>query len=111
MKHKFNAKKVEFDGIIFPSKLEGNYYLWLQKQVSVGKLVFFLRQTPFHLPGNTVYRVDFQEFWADGNVVFTDTKGMMTKDFIKNKKLVEDLFPVSINVIGKEFYKDGNYAK
>lgn len=99
--HKFNAKAVVYDGIKFQSTLEGDYYLHLKRLVAAGKVVFFLRQTAFHLPGGTKYSVDFQEFHADGTVVFTDTKGVETKDFIKAKKQVEALYPVEINVVKK----------
>jgi prepilin-type processing-associated H-X9-DG protein len=61
-----------------------------------GEVVFFLRQVPFHLPGGVVYRCDFQVFWADGHVSFEDAKGHRTKDFIRNKKMVESLYPVEI---------------
>ena len=66
-----------------------------------GDLLFYLRQVPFHLPGNVTYRVDFQEFWSDGTVVFTDVKGFETKDFIMKKKQVEDLYPLTLNIVTK----------
>ena len=100
-KHKFKAKRQEYDGINFDSKLEANYYLFLKSLVNGGKVIFFLRQVPFHLPGNVTYRVDFQEFWEDGNVFFTDVKGVETKEFIRAKKQVESLYPVKISVIKK----------
>lgn len=99
--HKFKAKSVVYDGIKFQSTLEGDYYLHLKRLVAAGKVVFFLRQVPFHLPGSTRYVVDFQEFHADGSVVFTDVKGMETKEFVRAKKQVEDLYPVEINVVKK----------
>lgn len=97
--HKFNAVRVEYDGIKFDSKKEGNYYLDLKMAKQSGELLFFLRQVPFHLPGRVTYRIDFQEFWADGSVRFVDVKGMKTKDFIMKKKMVEDLYPVEIEVV------------
>ena len=51
---------------------------------------------PFHLPGNIKYVVDFVEFWRDGTVTFTDVKGRRTKDYIRNKKQVQALYPVEI---------------
>ncbi len=99
-RHKFNAVKVEYDGIRFDSKLEGDYYLHLMKLKAAGQVVQFLRQVPFHLPGGVRYVVDFMEMWANGALVFTDTKGIETPDFIMKKKLVEDLYrPITINIV------------
>ena len=99
-KHKFNAIRVEYDGQKFSSKLEGDYFLYLTKLKSTGQVIQFLRQVPFHLPGGVRYVVDFMELWADGNLIFTDTKGMETADFKMKKKLVEDIYrPIKINVV------------
>lgn len=99
MRHKFNAKKTVHDGFRFDSKKEGRRYEELKQLQRAGEIVFFLRQVPFHLPGNVTYRVDFQIFWSDGSVTFEDVKGMLTKDFIRNKKQVESLFPVEIEIV------------
>ena len=101
IKHKFGAIRTERDGIKFPSKAEAHYYDKLKLAQKAGDLLFFLRQVPFHLPGNVKYVVDYVEFWKDENVVFTDVKGMQTKEFITKKKLVEALYPITINVVKK----------
>lgn len=98
-RHKFNAVRTEIDGIKFDSKAESKYYSNLKIKVQAGIVIFFLRQVPFHLPGGVTYRVDFQEFHSDGSVHFVDVKGMETKDFIMKKKIVEDLYPVKIEVV------------
>lgn len=98
-KHKFNAKPVDEDGIRFDSKKERKYYRELKLRVLAGEVIFFLRQTPFHLPGNVTYRVDFQEFHTDGTIHFIDVKGFKTKEFIRAKKQVEDLYPVEIEIV------------
>ena len=100
-KHKFNAKPQECDSIKFPSKLEAAYYKKLKLAQKSGELLFFLRQPTFDLPGGTSYKADFLEFWEDGTVVVTDCKGFETKEFIRSKKQVEDLYPVEINVVKK----------
>jgi len=101
IRHKYNAKPCERDGMKFPSKLEGRYYDQLKLRVRAGEVLFFLRQVPFHLPGNTKYVIDFQEFWADGTIHFIDVKGQETKEFIKNKKQVEALYPIEIEIVKK----------
>ena len=97
-RHKFNATRTELDGIKFASKKEAQYYTELKMKARAGIVLFYLRQVPFHLPGNAKYVVDFQEFHADGTVHFIDVKGMMTKDFVLKKKIVEALYPVEIEI-------------
>ena len=95
-KSKYNAEKRTVDGIRFASKKEAAYYQKLMMLKKNGDLRFFLRQAPFHLPGNIRYVIDFVEFWKDGRVRFVDVKGMKTKSFIRNKKQVESLYPIKI---------------
>jgi hypothetical protein len=97
--HKFGAVPTTTSGIRFGSKKEAHYYEELKIRQRIGEILFFLRQVPFHLPGGTIYRVDFQEFHADGTVHFIDVKGLKTKEFIRNKKQVEALYPVVIEVV------------
>lgn len=99
LRHKFGAVRCESDGKKFPSKLERNYYNQLVLRQKAGEVLFFLRQIPFDLPGNVIYRADFQVFKNDGTVEFIDTKGKDTALSISKRKMVEDLYPVSINIV------------
>ena len=99
IQHKYKAVQTIFDGIKFPSKKEANYYLQLKALVNSGLVVFFLRQVPFHLPGEIIYRVDFQEFWSNGDVRFIDVKGMDTPMSKLKRKQVENLYPVKIELV------------
>lgn len=101
IKHKFNAKPKQVDNKRFDSKAESKYYEKLKLLQKEGKILFFLRQVPFDLPGNVKYYVDFQEFWEDGTVIFSDVKGFETPEFIMKKKMVESLYPVEITIIKK----------
>lgn len=101
MKHKFNAKPQVKDEQWFGSKLECKYYSQLKVRQQGGEVLFFLRQVPFHLPGNVRYVCDFQVFLADGNVEFVDVKGRDTPLSITKRKIVEDLFPIKIKVVSK----------
>jgi len=96
IRHKFKAKITTEDGIKFHSKKEAAYYRQLKMKKEAGIVLFFLRQVPFHLPGNVKVVVDFVEFHNDGEVKFIDVKGYRTKTYIKNKKMVEALYPVEI---------------
>lgn len=99
IKHKFHAKPCESDGIKFSSKLERSWYHKLKLLQQAGEVLFFLRQTPLHLPGNTKYVVDFLVFYADGNVRFLDAKGVETQMFVMKKKQVESLYPIEIECV------------
>lgn len=101
MKHKFNAIQTIRDGFRFDSKLEAKYYDKLVKEREDGLIVFFLRQVPFHLPGNVRYVCDFVEYRADGTVVFVDVKGMDTAISKLKRKQVEALYPVKIKLVTK----------
>lgn len=97
--HKFKAKPVRDDGHHFPSKLEWKVSQTLELRKKAGEIIFFLRQVPFHLPGGVKYVVDFQVFETNGSVRFLDAKGMETAEFKMKKKMVEDLYPVEIEVV------------
>lgn len=99
VKHKFNAKPTTVENKRFASKKEADYYRWLMWHRQFGELLFFLRQVPFDLPGNVKYFVDFVEYWADGEVAFSDVKGAVTPLFNVKKKMVEELYPIKINIV------------
>lgn len=99
MRHKYHAVRCEYDGLKFPSKKEGQRYQELKLMRDIGTVVMFLRQPSFDIPGGVKYSADFLVFWADGNVSVEDVKGVQTKEFIRNKKIVEALYPVKIEVI------------
>lgn len=97
IRHKFRNVPTEVDGIKFSSKKESHYWQALQLAKKTGDLLFALRQVPFHInPGGVRYVVDFVEFWADGEVKFTDVKGFRTQSYILKKKLVEAQYPIKI---------------
>lgn len=96
IKHKFHAIPTEYDGIKFASKKESKRYKELLLLKKAGDILFFLRQVPFHLPGNIKYLCDFVIFWANGEVTFEDVKGIKTPMYILKKKQVEALYPIEI---------------
>lgn len=99
IRHKFKAKPVQDDGNYFASKLEWAFYRKLNLLKQTGNILFFLRQVPFHLPGGVKYVVDFVVFYKEGEVAFYDVKGMKTNEFIAKKKMVEAIYPVTIDII------------
>ena len=96
IKHKFRNIITERDGIKFRSKKEANYYDQLKLEQKSGWVLFFIRQPKFDLPGGVTYSADFLVFYSDGSAEFVDVKGKRTKDYIRNKKMVECLYPIKI---------------
>lgn len=96
---KYNAKKVEIDGIKFDSKAEGEYYLHLKQQVAERQILGFERQKRmllqegFNVEGvegkirPIFYVVDFIVTENDGTVTYIDVKGVETDVFKLKKKL------------------------
>ena len=98
--HKFRAKpQRDGDGKFFASKAELAYYKKLKRAQEDGALLFFLRQVPIELPGNTKYVCDFLEFWNTGEVVFVDVKGHETENFKLKKRMVEELYPFNLQIV------------
>jgi len=97
--HKFRAIPITLDGIRFDSKKEGAFYSKLKLMKKAGEVLFFLRQIPFQLPGQTKYFVDFQVFYTNGTIEFIDVKGVETENFKLKKRQVEELYPVEIKVV------------
>ena len=94
--NKFNAQITEVDCIKFRSKKEANFYRTLKILQEKGHVKYFHRQVAFDLPGNTRYIVDFQVFNKDGTVTYFDVKGRRLKEYIRNKKQVQALYPIII---------------
>ena len=97
--NKYNAKKTIVDGIKFPSKKEAEYYSFLKTSKENGIVKLFLRQTPFHLPGNVKYLLDFLVFYNDGRILFIDVKGKDTPISNLKRKQVTDLYGIEINLV------------
>jgi len=101
-RHKYGARRTEVDGILFDSKAEAAYYEELKVARAKGGVAYFLRQVPFTLPGNTVYRCDFMVVKASGEVKFVDVKGHVTPMFRTKKRQVEALYPVRIRCVKRQ---------
>lgn len=99
IKHKFNARPTIKDNIHFKSQKEARYFDILKTAQAGGYVLFFLRQPMFDLPGGVTYKADFLVFYADGTAKVIDVKGKRTKDYIRNKKQVEALYPVQIEEV------------
>ena len=97
--NKYNAKKVEIDGIVFDSRAEGRFYEHLLDLMHEGVVESFETQKPYTLldkfphpkTGKTIraikYVPDFEVIYTDGRVEVVDVKGMQTDVFRMKCKL------------------------
>lgn len=84
---KYGAKKVEVDGIKFDSAKEARRYQQLLLEMRAGTVRWFTMQVPFWLEGGVKFVIDFQIQYADGRLVFEDTKSEATMlQAYRNKK-------------------------
>lgn len=96
---KYNAKKVEVDGIKFDSKVEAEYYLHLKEMQEKKEIQGFERQIRitlqegFYLEGikgkirAITYVVDFVVTNQDGSITYIDVKGIETDVFQLKRKM------------------------
>ena len=97
--NKYNAKKVEIDGIVFDSRAEGRFYEHLLDLMHDGVVESSEMQKPYTLldkfphpkTGKTIraikYVPDFEVIYTDGRVEVVDVKGMQTDVFRMKCKL------------------------
>lgn len=96
---KYNSKKTEYNGVRYDSIKEARYAQELDLRVKAGEVVFFLRQVPFHLPGNVRHVIDFVEFHTDGTVHIVEVKGYDTPQGKMKRKMVESVYPFEIELV------------
>ena len=109
--NKYNAKKVEIDGIVFDSRAEGRFYEHLLDLMHEGVVESFEMQKPYTLldkfphpkTGKTIraikYVPDFEVIYTDGRVEVVDVKGMKTRDFIMRCKMFMFRYQIPLVII------------
>jgi hypothetical protein len=109
-KNKYNAHKVELDGMTFASKLEARRYQVLCDLQQNGQISNLLMQVRFDLNVNgqkiCAYIADFQ-YTEDGQTVVEDAKGRKTKEYQIKKKLMLACYGIAI----KETYATNKRRK
>ena len=78
--HKYNAKRVEYNGIKFASMAERDRYIILRQMESAGLIKNLRLQPKFLFPMGYKYIPDF-EYEQDGRLVVEDVKGVETGVF------------------------------
>lgn len=106
---KYNARKASVNGIVFDSKLEGDYYLMLKEKLENGEIRTFERQPVFLLQdkfkknGKTFrkieYKADFKIIHNDGSIEIVDVKGFETPEFRLKRKLFEKRYPYTLTIV------------
>ena len=83
--HKYNAKKVEFDGIVFDSKLEAALYVKLKNDPKVKLLT--LQEKVYLTEARIMAKIDFKCEMQDGSTKYVEAKGMDTPVWNIKKRL------------------------
>lgn len=96
---KYKSVITENDGIKFHSKLEAAFYERLKRERELGRIKYFLRQTPIHLPANIKYVVDFLVIDNLNNPHYLDIKGFLTSTAKMKIKMAEDIYKIEIKLI------------
>lgn len=99
IKSKYGSKKIEIDGIVFDSKAEGEFYLYLKDLKEQGKIKEIILQEKlvlqegFKKNGKTnraiTYTVDFTVLDDKGNLTRIDVKGMETQQGNLKRKMYD----------------------
>lgn len=99
------------DGIVFASKAEARYYCELKLLVKAGRVLWFIRQPSFDLPGGVKYRADFLvverrmvgdypgSTETDTVVRVIDVKGHRTQMYKLKRKQVEAIYGITIEEV------------
>jgi len=110
---KFNAKKVEHDGITFPSKAEARRYLQLKLLVRAGEISELKIQPRFELVKGVKftgdarakpalrYTGDFSYIDKSGHYVLEDVKGMATEAYKIRRHLMLALLGIEVKEVRK----------
>ena len=98
-RNKYKSIPRVVENVHFGSRAERSYYKELKKKQSYRLIEYFLRQVPFNLSGEIIYRCDFVIFCKGGSVLYVDVKGRDTKLSLLKRKQVEELYPIKITVV------------
>lgn len=103
-KSKYNAERIEVDGIRFDSKKEANRYRQLRIMERAGIIKELQLQVPFVLiPKNAngrevKYIADFVYF-QDGKKIVEDVKGFKTDVYRLKRRMMKEIHGIDINEV------------
>lgn len=106
---KYGAKKVKYDGIVFDSSMECDFYKYLIKRRDSGEIKFFELQPSFELQPkfekdgvkyrSIDYIADFMVINNDDSVEIIDIKGFSTHEFNLKKKMFNYKYEYTLKLI------------
>jgi len=98
-KNKYNAVRVEVDGIRFDSKREASRYHELRYRQMAGEITHLEVHPVWDLIVNGAkigkYTADFV-YVENGEAVVEDAKGVKTRDYVLRKKLMKAIYDIDI---------------
>lgn len=102
--HKYGAKKVHYNGQLYPSRLEAATHETLDNLMHstyvARRPVRVARGPRFVFRSGIVYVADFEVEWSDGRVTIIETKGFETPTWRLKRRLMADEFPdVDLRVV------------
>lgn len=91
--HKYGAKRTEYNGVMYDSKMESRYAHYLDMLLKAKEIKGWQRQIaiPLIVNGEKIctIRVDFEVECLDGSKEFREVKGAETRDFKIKWKLLK----------------------
>lgn len=117
--NKLGNKKVEYDGVVFDSKMERDYYVYLRRLQDAGQIIAIELQPTVELQpkferGGKKYRAitykpDFHIHWADGRVEYVDVKGISTQQGELRRKMYLYRYDIPLRWVSasKKYSKTG----
>ena len=102
--NKYNAKKIDIDGITFDSKAEGYRYSQLMLLLAAGEISLLELQPKFDFYIDEkkmfTYRADFR-YRSGLKEIVEDVKGMTTPVFNLKKRIIEADYGIEIRMVDK----------
>lgn len=109
---KLRNKKVEIDGIVFDSGMEGRFYLYLKGEKAKARIRGFKRQVVYELiskyeiAGRKVramkIKIDFEVETNEGAEIAIDVKGHPTEKALLKRKIFEQKFKKPLQWVREE---------
>jgi hypothetical protein len=106
--NKYHNKRVEKEGMKFPSQFQCDYYFsTLLPLKKAGEIKEIFTEVTFPLRAGISYRADFMVIWKGSGtydrIEIIDTKGVLTYPFKMKRKLWNEIHPnLPITIIKKE---------
>ncbi len=96
--HKYHARRTEFNGRVYPSKLQAKCAADIELLRRCGDVTKVEEEVTFKLFGMNGthicnHRIDFHLQMRDGSIQAWEAKGVRTRDWAIKRKLFEDNFP------------------